>query len=97
MIRIFFTYVFPLLLPTMLYIAWVQYARRKHDGDSDDDLPELRRGPLFWSLVAGFVLMLAGLTTIALTSGAPPDSGAYQSPRLEGGKVVPPTYKKDKP
>ncbi len=97
MIRIFFTYVFPLLLPTVLYMAWVQYARRRHDADSGDDLPALRQGPLFWSLVIGLVLMLAGLTMIALTSGDPPDSGTYQSPRLEGGKVVPPTYKKDKP
>ncbi len=97
MFRIFFTYVFPLLLPTVVYIAWVWYARRKHDADSGDDLPALRRGPLFWSLVTGFVLMMAGLTVIALTSGDPPDSGTYQSPRLEDGKVVPPTYKKDKP
>ncbi len=94
MIRIFFTYVFPLLLPTLVYMAWVSHARRKHDADNDDDPPGLRRGPLFWSLVAGLVLMLAGLTVIALTSGDPPGSGAYQSPRLEDGKVVPPTYKK---
>ncbi len=97
MVRIFFTYVFPLLLPTLVYMAWVKYARHKHDDDSDDDPPALRRGPLFWSLVTGFVFMLAGLTVIALTSGVPPGSGVYQSPRLEDGKVVPPSYKKDKP
>jgi len=94
MVRIFFTYVFPLLLPTALYMTWVWYARRTHDDDSGVDLPGLRRGPLFWSLVTGFVLMMAGLTVIALTSGDPPDSGTYQSPRLEDGKVVPPSYKK---
>ena len=94
MVRIFFTYMFPLLLPTLVYVAWVWYARRGHDADSDVDLPALRRGPLFWSLVTGFVLMLAGLTVIALTSGDPPDSGTYQSPRLEDGKIVPPGYKK---
>jgi len=38
-------------------------------------LPGLRRGPLFWSLVTGFVLMLGGLASIALMTGAPPDSG----------------------
>ena len=97
MFRIFFTYVFPLLLPTVAYMAWVWYARRRHDADSGDDLPALRRGPLFWSLVTGFVLMMAGLTVIALTSGDPPDSGTYQSPRIEDGKIVPPGYKKDKP
>ncbi len=97
MVRIFFTYVFPLLAPTLAYMAWVWIARRKHDHDSDDEPPALRRGPLFWSLITGFVLMLAGLTVIALTSGDPPDAGTYQSPRLEDGKIVPPSYKKDKP
>ncbi len=93
--RIFFTYALPLILPTAIYMLWVWRARQKHDHDSDDALPELRRGPLFWSLVAGFVLMAAGLVSIALTSGDPPDSGVYQSPRLEDGKVVPPSYKKN--
>jgi hypothetical protein len=39
--------------------------------------------------------MSAGLVTIALTSGDPPDSGVYQSPRMEDGKIVPPSYKKN--
>ena len=99
--RIFLTYVLPLVLPTLVYVAWVGYARKKHvargggDGGGDGDLPGLRRGPLFWSLVSGFVLMLGGLATIALMSGAPPDSGEYQSPRLQDGKIVPPHFKKN--
>lgn len=95
MTRIFFTYVLPLLLPTAIYMVWVWRARRNHDADSGDALPGLRKGPLFWSLIAGFVLMAAGLIFIALTSGDPPDSGVYQSPRLEDGKIVPPSYKKN--
>lgn len=94
MMRIFFTYVLPLLLPTAIYMFWVWRARKNHDHESGDAIPELRRGPLFWCLITGFLLMMAGLVTIALTSGDPPDSGVYQSPRLEGGKVVPPSYKK---
>ena len=80
--RIFLTYVLPLVLPTLVYIAWVGYARKKHVGAGDGDLPGLRLRPLFWSLVTGFVLMLGGLATIALMSGAPPDSGCllYTSP-----------------
>ena len=99
--RIFLTYVLPLVLPTLVYIAWVGYARKKHaargggDGDGEDELPGLRRGPLFWSLVTGFVLMLGGLASIALMTGVPPDSGEYQSPRLQDGKVVPPHFKKN--
>ena len=95
MTRIFFTYILPLALPSLIYVLWIWNARRTHDPDSEDDLPGLRRGPLFWSLVSGFLLMLTGLITIALMSGDPPDSGQYQSPRLEGGKVVPPHFKKE--
>jgi len=95
MTRIFFTFVLPLILPTAIYLIWVWRARRNHDHDGSDALPELRKGPLFWSLLAGFIFMSAGLVTIALTSGDPPDSGVYQSPRMEDGKIVPPSYKKN--
>ena len=93
--RIFLTYVLPLVLPTLVYVAWVGSARKKHVGAGDGDLPGLRRGPVFWSLVTGFVLMLGGLATIALISGVPPDSGEYHSPRLPAGKIVPPHFKKN--
>ena len=96
MFRIFLTYVLPLALPTLIYVLWVWNARRKHEPEHEDDLPPaLRRGPLFWSLLAGFLLMMTGLITIALISGDPPDAGTYQSPRLQDGKIVPPSYKKE--
>ena len=95
MTRIFFTYILPLALPSLIYVLWIWNARRTHDPDSEDDLPGLRRGPLFWSLVSGFLLMITGLITIALMSGDPPDSGTYQSPRLEDGKILPPSYKRN--
>ena len=82
--RIFLTYVLPLVLPTLVYVAWVGYARKKHVGAGEGDLPGLRREPLF-----------CGLATIALMSGAPPDSGEYQSPRLQDGKIVQPHFKKN--
>ncbi|NQV83408.1 MAG: hypothetical protein HQ494_06260 [Rhodospirillales bacterium] len=95
MFRIFITYILPLVLPTLIYVLWVWNARRTHDFEGEDPLPELRRGPLFWSLSSGLLMMIAGLITIALMSGDPPDSGTYQSPRLEGGKILPPSYKKN--
>ncbi|MBL4691221.1 MAG: hypothetical protein JKY68_07150 [Rhodospirillales bacterium] len=95
MTRIFLTYILPLVLPSLIYVLWIWNARRTHDPDSEDDLPGLRRGPLFWSLVSGFLLMITGLITIALMSGDPPDSGTYQSPRLEDGKILPPSYKRN--
>ncbi len=92
MTRILLTYLLPFVLPTAIYVAWVWYGRMKHEGDGE--LPGLRQGPFFWCLLGGFALMAGGLITIAIVSGDPPDSGAYQSPRLEGGKIVPPHFKK---
>jgi hypothetical protein len=95
MIRMFFTYMLPLALPTLIYVLWVWNARRKHDPDGEDTLPGLRRDPLSWCLASGIVMMIAGLVTLALMAGDPPDSGTYQSPRLEGDKILPPSYKKN--
>ncbi|MEE8350856.1 MAG: DUF6111 family protein [Rhodospirillales bacterium] len=95
MTRIFLTYVLPLVLPTAIYFAWIMHARRRHDAESGDDMPRLKKGSLFWSLLAGLLLMGAGLVTIALSTGEPPDSGTYVSPRLEDGKVVPPHFEKN--
>ena len=39
MIRMFFTYMLPLALPTLIYVLWVWNARRKHDPDGEDTLP----------------------------------------------------------
>lgn len=92
MTRILLIYLLPFVLPTAIYVAWVWYGRIKNKDDGE--LPGLRTGPFFWCLLGGFALMTGGLFTIAMVSGDPPDSGSYQSPRLEGGKIVPPHFKK---
>ena len=89
MMRIFFEYILPLVLPVTIYVLWVWYARKTHSGEGE--LPAIEKGPLFWSILAGFVLMAAGLAMLALSTGAPPGS-KYEPPRFEGGKVVPPRY-----
>lgn len=91
MIRIFFEYIFPLVLPAAVYLAWVWYARATHQGE--DAPPAIKKGPLFWCLLGGFALMVSGLVSLAMLTGAPPGS-TYEPPRYEGGKVVPPGYKK---
>jgi hypothetical protein len=91
--RLIFTYVLPLVLPFLLYLAWNKYARmqaRKNGGEE----PSLQKGPIFWSIVAGFVLLAASLITLAMTGGDPADSGRYIPPRLEDGKIQPPRYEK---
>ena len=52
----------------------------------------LRAAPWFWLMVAGFVLMVAGLVTLAMIEGHDPNT-TYQPPRYEGGQVVPGEFK----
>lgn len=93
MVRMFFSYVLPLLAPLLMYLAWHAYARasaRKNGGEE----PSLQKGPIFWSIVAGFILLAGTLISLAMTSGDPPDSGTYIAPIIKDGKIVPPRYEK---
>jgi len=93
MARLLFTYILPLVLPFLMYLAWNAYARaqaRKNGGEE----PSLQKGPIFWSIVAGFILLAASLVTLALTGGGPTDSGRYIPPRVEDGRIIPPSYEK---
>lgn len=94
MIRIFFTYVLPLTAPLLIYLGWHALARakaRKHGAA----MPNLEKGGVFWSIVAGFVLLVASLLTLAVVGGADRDAGRYVPPRLEDGRVLPPRFEKD--
>ena len=75
-----------LLLPTALYVAWVLWARRR--AKEGEEPPSLGSGPWFWLILAGFALMVAGLSYIALTGGNEP-GGTYQPPRYEDGRIIP--------
>ncbi len=92
MIRILFTYVLPLVAPLALYLGWM-YILRHRSKARGDEVPSVERAGIFWALLAGFGLMVAGLVAVALTSGVEPGSGEYQAPRMEDGRVVPPTFK----
>ena len=92
MSRIILNYALPLLTPLVLYLVWV-YVLRHRSKARGDELPTVESGALFWSIVTGFALMIAGLVIVALTSGEAPGTGEYISPRLEGGKIIPPTFK----
>jgi len=84
--RVLLLYLLPLLLPTALYVAWVLWGRRRaREGKAP---PSLGDGPWFWLILAGFALMVAGLSYVALTGGHEP-GGTYQAPRYEDGRVIP--------
>lgn len=87
MVRIFFTYLIPFLLPLFVYLCWVWYRMRyaeKHGGEA----PVLEKGPWPLLLFIGAVLALTVLGATALLRGGSPDA-TYVPPRLENGRVVP--------
>ena len=85
MLRVVLTIVFPLLLPTAIYLAWIAVMSRSESRE------KLRLGalPLIWLALAGVVLLAAVLVTVSVHFGEPV-SGRYVPPRYEGGRVVPP-------
>lgn len=87
MTRIMLQYVLPLLLPAAIFLLWVVLTRQRA-GSQETAMERLQRGPWFWLVVGGFVLMAAGLAYLGLTEGSKP-GGTYQAPRYEGGRVVP--------
>ena len=96
MVRLMFTYVLPLVAPFLMYLAWNAYARaraRKTGGEE----PSLQKGPIFWSIIAGFVFLGASLISLAMIGGVKPEAGVYIPPSIENGKIVPPRYEKAPP
>ena len=72
--------VLPLVLPTLLYLAYVEYARRR-----GAEAPPV---PWAWLGIAGGVLLAVTFGALALFGGAPP-SDVYQPPKLINGTVQP--------
>jgi hypothetical protein len=72
--------VLPLVLPTLLYLGYVGYARRR-----GAEAPPV---PWAWLGIAGGVLLAVTFAALALFGGAPP-SDVYQPPKLINGTVQP--------
>ena len=83
MLRILFQYLLPLLLPFLVYFAYVALTRGRGAAWLED-------APWPYLAAAGVVLMAVSLVTWGLMSGAPTDH-VYVPPRFEDGRVVPST------
>lgn len=80
MTRVFFMYIIPIILPSLLFFCWATFIRK--------DAVLARTGPWFRLLISGLVLMAIGLAVTAIMGGASP-GGQYQAPYLEDGKIIP--------
>lgn len=81
MSRIILQYLLPLLLPFLIYLAWVALTRDRRPGWLDDT-------PWVPLATAGVALLTVSLFGWSLLSGDEPGA-RYQPPRFEDGRVVP--------
>ena len=80
MTRVFFMYIIPIVLPSILFFCWAKFIQK--------DAALARTGPWFRLLIAGLGLMALGLAITATTGGTTP-GGKYISPYLKDGEIVP--------
>jgi hypothetical protein len=85
MIRIVFTVLVPLLLPTALYVLWLLAMRRL---EATGVGAMLRALPWPWLGAAGVVLvaLVLGVVTLRIGGGT---AGTYVPPHTVDGKIVP--------
>ena len=92
MLRVFFTIVMPLVLPTALYLVWVRVAHWS-PGGSPQESPQgetLRSAALPWVwLAAAGVLLLALVLFVVTVHYGTSTPGTYVPPRWEDGRIVP--------
>ena len=84
MLRVFFTIVLPLLLPTALYLVWLRIAHRSQQ----DGAVHWVALPWLWLAGAGALLLALVLFVVTVHFGTS-TPGTYVPPRWEDGRIVP--------
>jgi len=84
MIRVFFTIVLPLLLPTALYLLWVATLGAPQDSGA------VAWASLPWIWLAGAGVLLLAIVLFVITVGfGTPQEGVYVAPRYVNGHIIP--------
>lgn len=91
MLRIFFEYLLPLVLPTMVYALWLRQ-ERKRAAAAGTEVPRWQEGPWFWLALAGIVLSVAAFVVTAIFWGHEPGA-SYTPAEIKNGQVVPGQFK----
>ena len=90
MIRILFEFVVPLVLPLVLYAAWMATEKRRAEKLGHGETPGWSEAPWVWLSLAGLALAAVVTAGAVLLQDPPAARGNYVPPRMgEGGVVVP--------
>jgi hypothetical protein len=92
MLREILTLVVPLLVPTLLYLAWLRTMRWAEAGGA----VAWRKLPWVWLVAIGVVLTAIVLVVVTVGFGTTM-RGIYVPPRQEGGEIVPGHIEPGKP
>lgn len=84
MIRIVIENLLLLLLPTLIYVAWVFLTSR----GPGTQRKSLNDAPFIWLFLAGILLAVSVLVTFGTLEGGAPGQ-AYRPPEFRDGKIVP--------
>ncbi len=84
MLRVFFTIVLPLLLPSLLYLLWLSATGSSQEGG----VISWTTVPWIWLAGAGAVLLAVVLVVVTVHFGTSQE-GVYVPPRWEGDRIVP--------
>ena len=84
MLRVIFTIVLPLLLPTAVYLAWLRIVHRSRR----DGTVRWAALPWLWLAGAGALLLALVLFVVTVHFGIS-QPGVYVPPRWEDGRIVP--------
>jgi len=88
MMRFLLTVLLPLLVPLMIYAAYLVLAQRKARLAGEGRLPRWQTAPWGVITVSALVLMLISLGYWRFTSGVAPGV-KLEPPRLKDGRIVP--------
>jgi hypothetical protein len=96
MLRVFFTIVLPLVLPTALYLLWLRLAHWLPWGsppgplEGSQPVQAVRWAALPWVwLAAAGALLLALMLFVVTVHFGTSEPGTYVPPRWENGRIVP--------
>lgn len=86
MLRLMVLRFWPALLPILIYLAWLAYARRKA-GKKGEPKPGFTDGPWIWAVAMTFAIIIGSFVLMGLQGE--PRSGTYIPAHIENGELVP--------